>query len=119
MASQRVCVTAGVASFDIADGRLGYERPEARFVGFVLEVHKLLVGDGQLGPQTLEPLAHVDKPPLEDRLGHGTGSLRPGTANPMRSLLSVRMGVWTSRARSSLLSTTSCAPPSDGSSTRS
>ena len=41
-----------------------------------LEEEKLLVGDRELGAQLLQSLAHVDEPPLQDRLGHGTNSLR-------------------------------------------
>src|SRR5439155_4547490 len=101
---ESVRMAAGVASLDVAERCLRDEGAQAGFVGFVLEERNLLVGDCQLGPQTLEPLAHVDEPSLEDRLGHGKGSLRPGAADPMRNR--ARMGVWTSPARSSRPSTT-------------
>src|SRR5205823_14558936 len=112
---QGVRMAAGVASLDVAERRLSHEGAQACFVGLVLEERNLLVGDCQLGPQTLEPLAHVDEPSLEDRLGHGTRSLRPGAADPMRNR--ARMGGWTSPARSLRPSTTSCARPCDGSAT--
>ena len=88
---ESVRMAAGVVSLDVAERCLRDEGAQASFVGLVLEERDLLVGDRELGPQTLEPLAHVDEPSLEDRLGHGTGSLRPEAANPMGK--QARMGV--------------------------
>ena len=53
-----------------ASGRLRHERPQAGVFGLGLEERALLLGDGQLGAQPLEPVAHVDQAALEQ--GRGT-----------------------------------------------
>ena len=75
---QRVGVPAGVAGLHVADGRLGDERPEPGVVSLALEERELLLGDGELGAEALDPLTHVDEASLEDRLGHQPQVYGPG-----------------------------------------
>ena len=85
VASERVGMATGVAGLDVAEWCLRHEGAQAGIVGLVLEERDLFLGDRQLRAQALETFAHVDEPPLEDRLGHGPGSLRPGAPNPIRN----------------------------------
>ena len=60
----------------VGERRLGHERPQAGVLGFGVEERALLVGDGELGAQPLEPIAHVDQAALEQGPGHEAESLR-------------------------------------------
>ena len=91
------------------------ERPQAGVFGLLLEERALLLGDGELGAQALEPFADVDEPPLEEGLGHGTRqstAREPWCGSVQRARLADA-----SRTRSSRRSTTSCGPRCAGSST--
>jgi hypothetical protein len=81
VAGQRVGMPARIACLDVAKWCLGHERTQTGVLGFVFEERELLLCDRQLGTKALETLAHVHQTPLEDRLGHGRSSLRPGAAN--------------------------------------
>ena len=88
VAGQRVGVAAGLAGLGVGERRLGDERAQAGVVGLVLEEHELLLGDRELGAEALEPVAHVDEAPLQDRPRHGPQSTvdapRPAGPRPAR-----------------------------------
>ena len=58
-ASHGVGVALRLVMLAVCKGRLGDECPDAGVVGLVVELRELLIGDGELGSQLLEPLAHL------------------------------------------------------------
>jgi len=59
-------VTAGVAGLRVGERGLGDERAHARVLGLVLQEDELLLGDGQLGSETLEPVGRIHETPLQE-----------------------------------------------------
>ena len=68
-----VGVAAHLVRLGLGERRLGNERPQAGVLGLGGEHRALLVGDREFGAQTLQAIAHVDEPALQQGLGHGTG----------------------------------------------
>ena len=60
----------------VGERRLRHERPQAGVLGLRFEERALLLGDGEVGAQALQSIAHVDQPALEQGPGHGCESLR-------------------------------------------
>ena len=66
MATQGVGMATGVTSFRIGQRRLRNQRAHARLLGLVLQEDDLLLGDGQLGSETLEPVGRIHETPLQE-----------------------------------------------------
>ncbi len=64
--SLRIGVPAGVAGFDVGEGRLGHQGAQPHVFGLLFEEHELLLGDRELSPDPFEPFADVDQTPLQD-----------------------------------------------------
>ena len=73
LAALGVGVAAHLVRLGIGQRRLGHERTQPGVLGLGLEERALLVGDGELGAQALEPVAHVDEAALQQ----GAGTSRP------------------------------------------
>ena len=72
LAGLRVGVAAHLAGLGVGDRRLRHERAQPGVLGLGLEERALLVGDGELGAQPLEAVAHVDEAALEQGARHRT-----------------------------------------------
>lgn len=64
----------GLPCLDVGEGCLRHERAQAGLFGLLLEEHQLLVGDRELSPQLLEPLARIHETAAENRLAHSGDS---------------------------------------------
>lgn len=88
MAAHRVGVALRVAELAIGHRRLGDEGAQPRVVGLVGEVSELLVGDGELFSQLLEPPAHFGEAALDVTAGHDLGFVLPAISlSAMRARL--------------------------------
>ena len=74
-----------LAVLAVGDGRLRDECAEPGVVRGVGQVRELLVGDGELGPELLQPLGHLNQLALDQRPGHrGDSTGRPARLPPAR-----------------------------------
>ena len=74
LATQGVGVAPRFTGLHVGEGCLGDERAQARLLGSLLEERQLLVGDRELGPQLLEPLARIHETASENGLAHSGDS---------------------------------------------
>ena len=78
LAGLGIGVAAHLVRLGLGERSLRHERAQPGVVGLGLEERALLVGDRELGAQTLEPIAHVDEPALEQGLGHRNPAVYDG-----------------------------------------
>ena len=78
----RVGVAAHLVRLGLGQRGFRDQRIATGVLGLAHQDRALLVGDGQLGAQALESVAHVDEPAFQQGLGHGNhqSTARPGVA---------------------------------------
>lgn len=65
LTAQCIGMTAGLPGLDVSQWRLRDQRPEPGIVSLVFQEDELLVGHGQLGARTLEPIGDVEEAAFE------------------------------------------------------
>src|SRR5438552_4023594 len=86
-----VRVAPHLVRFGVRERSLGHEGPQPSVLRLRVQERALLVGDGQLGPKALQPVADVDQPALEQAAAHGRRQSttperqRIGVTNPLQA----------------------------------